>query len=847
MKIKYNNFIYSLLLLFLLSACMEDFSTQKSSRLITFQASVPSNETRAGVYLQSGTLDLISQWREGETISIFIFQDGNSYELPPAPISGISTDGKQCSFSIELPEAVAFNKPYDIYGLCGAKGEISVSAGTVSAKSTIWREPFNDHVVTAPMWFHAISGADNVVANFKHLGTYEVLHVENNTDASITFSHRGFDVQNAWYKIEDNTLLSDYYDPSQHPSATGDAESGSITIGAHESGSIYSWYIPSGSPVSGARLKAMIDGRNVVSSNTKSSTLQIQRGHAYHQYVSWNGTDLTFCGGMEEAVVYDVTDPDISGIDIISIESDGTLKIETSEDNTPKVGDFLCSSVSDQAPYGFLLKVVEVEKLEATRGLDDLQDYLWIIRTVKTGIDEIFSNIDIDHVVNLQDVSLDKVTDNEGNSIALTEQQREAWKIPIPKLSTSFLSLYPEICIIPEKLIYHLHIQEHEIKNLGIEFDAKIETKIQLDADLIKGESYEKKFDVYNVFLTPIPIPYTPVVITPLFQVFLSVSGEANAKISFVPINELYQIKLGAQYNGDSKKIEPITGDKFINATEITLDKEVTDMGGSFNFDGSVKASFGGSLSFGVEGSNYIERVEVFAGEHSVFADLLSADFLLDLNREFETNMYLSFNDIDSYFDGSDFRFNDACSWKNYLEAHANFSVRVYNPFTERFVGFTPEPSFFKFEFWNEKYFPTLFVADFSNFQILPNQDYIELSANKFKPFFAYSIFKEKGLGFRYVKCDNSGYPIGEWTDVDLSSYYSEGYPDLFSFLMNAYVPMSSFTRDTCYYVVPYVYGNFAGQSKCYYIHRKGKYIKVTNNGTITDNELPDVPGIDLN
>ncbi len=293
---KRNNIsiVFSLMLLSLVSACTEQMDFSQKNRRITVDAVIADNETRAVLTQESGTLNLISRWREGETVNLIFIQDGVGYKATSEPVGNFSADGKSCSFTFYLPGGLYPDRPYDVFGLCWVDGEAIAEEGKAYAKSEMWRRPFyNDGV--APLWFHKkTTGMESFLADFKHLGTYEVLHVQNNTDTRIDFNHRGFDVQVPWFKCEELTMLDVNYDPTQYVTEPGDTESGYVLMEPHQTGSILSWYIPSGAPINEAKLMATINGSNAVTTNTISSSVQIQRGHAYHMYVTWNGGELKF-------------------------------------------------------------------------------------------------------------------------------------------------------------------------------------------------------------------------------------------------------------------------------------------------------------------------------------------------------------------------------------------------------------------------------------------------------------------------------------------------------------------------------------------------------------------------
>lgn len=265
-------------------------------RTITAEASFSGSGTRADMEMSSESLDLITRWKEDDVIRLYFVQEGTGYTLAPVTVHDISEDGKRCSFEFQLPPGVSWDQPYEIYGLSDAGGFAQEGESTVVAKSRLRRMPWDKRIV--PMWFHAAGSSDRIQAEFRHLGTYEILHLENASSKVISFRHEGFDVEEPWYKSSENTPLREEYDPTQYVSEPGDdAQSESVSIAAGETGIFLSWYIPSGALITGARLVATIDGKRVLSNDAKSSDVRIQRGHAYHMYAIWDGATLSFTSG----------------------------------------------------------------------------------------------------------------------------------------------------------------------------------------------------------------------------------------------------------------------------------------------------------------------------------------------------------------------------------------------------------------------------------------------------------------------------------------------------------------------------------------------------------------------
>ena len=779
---------------------------------------------------------------------VLVRQNGAMINLDKSKIEILNDDGNEGKIEVDGSGQIDTNKPYDIYVLGGSW---RYDEDDVYYRTTLTR---NKGFYS---WLKCSNRDINTKKQMTRCGTIECLYVINKSSAPIKFKHKGFDAEEKWYySYAEVAIGSGKVTESEDGDAEGDVQE--IPVYPTKKGrSCSSFYVPNGKKIQNAQLIAEINGKEVRSENRISSDIIPQLNHVYAMFAVWDGEKLTLGDDYSEPVVIDMTNEEESGINVKSVDNNGSMTIEATEAKAPKVGDYLCSGPTEYAPYGYLLRVTEVTQLSgsrSTRSLDDIKKYFWIIKTTAAAVNEVIKDIDIDYPIDLSKVSIDEVTDNEGNTITMTQEQKKKWKLPIPPLKADFLTLSPEISISPKKMTFHFHMKDWNINTFGIDFDSELETKVQLDATFKKKEPYEKTFNIRYVFLSPIEIPGTPIVLTPLFQVYLKYSLDGKAVFSFTPIHEIYDVNIGAQYNGKTNKLEPTSGSDFVHAKErfVEENRGISNMESSFTLDGSAKISLGASYSFGLWGCNYVGRVSKFDGKFDMFADLLSADFWVDLNREAKAEVGISFNDINSYWDKSDFHFTDECSWKNYLQFHAQFFARIFNPVTRKFVGYQPEIKSQELYFWNEEYFPSLFVSDFKDFQISPSNDYVNLSATKYKPFFGHSLLPEVSFGFRYAQCDANGKITGKWTVKDVSKSYAAGYPDLFSYLMKASIPMNTFEKGKYYYVCPYVQVNvgngsiFSNNGGSYFIHRKGKIVKLTDNGTLTNNELPDIPGYDL-
>lgn len=287
------------LTLFLVAACSEQEFDDKlsTSRELTIIASIPGEQTRIGLSAGDGTLDLITRWNDGEKIQMFAKQDDKVFELEPSYAKNILRDGKLCSFTVHFGDKLDIERPYDLYGLTGVEGYVK-DGKTLLAKSRMWRVPTWSQA-TAPMWFHVTGGYQSTTGpirvQFEHLGTYEVLHLKNTSNRGVGAAHLDFETNEKWYKSYEESPIP-VGSAASATSQSGEYTSSVVFAYSGQSVEFISWYIPSGKPLRDARLRVAMGGIPYTSTNTKSSTIQIQRGHAYHMYATWDGKELKFDG-----------------------------------------------------------------------------------------------------------------------------------------------------------------------------------------------------------------------------------------------------------------------------------------------------------------------------------------------------------------------------------------------------------------------------------------------------------------------------------------------------------------------------------------------------------------------
>ena len=306
-------------LLFLLSCEEENVSSTRTTQ--TIYADIEEDNTKVSLEKAESGRDLIARWQEDDIINVFLL--GSEYcEVGGVTLKSINSDGKGCVFTYDIPES--FSRPVDGYRLLcfagNSKPILEEAAGmgnggggggggggswmphhTSSTKAkknkdlvllvnaSLTRAPLNQF--RAPVLFNGFVTRDREDVSFSHYFTYELLHVNNLTENPITFSHLGF-VGTLWYKERGSICIDDgsfiiFSNATQEPVFA----SPDITIPPHSSDIIVSSYIPNGQAINNVRLTARINGDVVTSTNTLTSAVKLQKGHAYHMYATWDGKD----------------------------------------------------------------------------------------------------------------------------------------------------------------------------------------------------------------------------------------------------------------------------------------------------------------------------------------------------------------------------------------------------------------------------------------------------------------------------------------------------------------------------------------------------------------------------
>ena len=560
----------------------------------------------------------------------------------------------------------------------------------------------------------------------------------------------------------------------------------------------------------------------------------------------------------EQPSVFNYSDPNDSGVTVVSYDN-GTILMETTEDKIPNVGDYVCSGPTDEAPYGYLRKVLSVTRNETK----SVTATVFKLVTGDPDLDEVFDKLNIDTSIpyDLTKLKIESVTDPEGNELEFLPE-KEGWTI-INKPLKIDLSLFfdgfdekgevyqyhedikdnlvitPTVTIIPKKLSFPVKIQDGDFKHLGIDLDFDVD--MDLKTDIWIGSKYDsKEIPLFNIKMSPwvIMLGEVPFVLTPLFTFYYQIKAEGGVTISFKPVDVELGMHFGAIYDFEKNESAPHGGDEFFTKTtkksnSFALDKLDTEL----KISGELRSDLGISFSVGAYGCNLIERMKGFYQTARKVGFNLADALAVEIRGYIYAQVKAQFSI--KGLDQEVSRVDDSCSSGLYANATLQFFVKIFN------IGWEPklepkDPLVIWEPFKNIK---SLFISEFSEFKIETNHDMLKLYANKHRPCFGRALFSEMDYGFCYKEYDKENEKEGLHY-ISIRDKYSEP-TEGFVQSVEGEIPLSYFVPGKAYTVYPYSQvSSYILDGLC--VLRKEISFVYRDNGTLSNVNMEDVPGENL-
>lgn len=311
---RYKKLILLILGGIIISGCCDesDEGTAVSQDVwLTVVLPVDKGNTRATVKEDAKTLALIPTWNINDKIRIYAAHQVGNTHTPFAffgdhSIGNISEDGRRCEFNTGISGDFANDgqggKNVMVYGVCGK--ESSLDNNEISICANLYRTTMAQAI--APVWFMSDFKNNNSEIECKYLGTFELLHIKNNSNQKMVFKWNGYEANQKWY-YEFANFLPETMIVKENSSA-GDEDVMPVdavaSISPGEESTMISWFIPNGKKMKDAALLATIDGKEIKSISRKSSSLTIEVGHAYHLYAHWDGKNLYIDSFDEQGIKF---------------------------------------------------------------------------------------------------------------------------------------------------------------------------------------------------------------------------------------------------------------------------------------------------------------------------------------------------------------------------------------------------------------------------------------------------------------------------------------------------------------------------------------------------------------
>ncbi len=554
--------------------------------------------------------------------------------------------------------------------------------------------------------------------------------------------------------------------------------------------------------------------------------------------------------------VINLTDPNSSGASVVSYDyHDGSLILEMPEEKLPKVGDIVCSGITEQAPYGFLFQVREIERI-STRATDVRAKLIGGCLTLYAVCNLL--GIESAKWYTLKEVNTEvECATDGGESVKLVKDgDTDAALFNLAIHPTKDVTLSFEFGFAVSQLRFYL---DTTTPNIVTGFDAKTRATIGShltlngDVDLLKGDIFKERslVDPTVIKSYEFTIGGFPFVVTTKYKPTAPYSLSLKGKVDMDLFHKTFYPRIGGTWRPVTNKFDNVEGTPGLiymeDPEDVTMEYPSQDF--SLTLNGTASFGIDFEYSIGLYGGNvFDEGIEA-----------LQEAFALDGN--FKTSAkYLSIG-----VNGGLKVKNEATigAMTNLAEDTHN-AVRVIddNKFTSNLYG-KLWGTLFKWERVNENddkdgyklevlsgekevklmkteyHFP-FFFPSYTKLKIndITHQDFINISGRRHKP--AIRIFNEVGYGFCLESSDGTEYYV-----YDATSHPIDSKTHVLSF--DIPFQTAKLRRNVKYSIYPYsIISNFPFSSGEKMVCREGVGFVISDDGQLTTSVIDDVPGVVL-
>ncbi len=364
MKNKFFLWIASALLL-LVGCTNEEIVNEQTAPgegKITLTASMPGEtaQTRLGLAKETGTKKIIVTWRVGDQAKFFFEQNTSIVEgaLVELTTGDITMEGRQATFTVDIPEGIDGQNPYTVYMTHGAESKLLEGQILINVTPS-WLMPMADlHDVPVAGSVEVAGGASAGDIPLQHLGTLQCVTIQNSSAEELSFIYPSIYLSD--WSASQYYYDKDYYYVPYYNLISGEVEDieeeysspveTPITVAPNATVLLAQWIKPlPDTPASKIRLEISVQpyGPEISSQNRKPARNSVmQTGRAYHLYALWDGstlcfTDDTFTSPLSP-LVGDLMHAD--GKDVIAVvysKSDGKVYYNSMQDIDIWLGETL--------------------------------------------------------------------------------------------------------------------------------------------------------------------------------------------------------------------------------------------------------------------------------------------------------------------------------------------------------------------------------------------------------------------------------------------------------------------------------------------------------------------------
>ncbi len=573
---------------------------------------------------------------------------------------------------------------------------------------------------------------------------------------------------------------------------------------------------------------------------------------------------------VEKPTVFDFSDADSpeSGVEVIEYDYEsGMLQITVPEDQVPKVGDIICSGITEEAPYGFLMQVGSVEQVSTKVGSPS---YI-VIADASVTLYMIFKALEID----VEDLRIPLIASNtafvdeNGNTIYKSDASDGLTTIEVPltvKTEYGELSLtYTNKISVPSFDFYF----DATTPNLKVGFNSIIKseavTNVKLEGTLKKKGDMYKEFcdktgnkDPYIIQTYAFTIGFVPLVVTtklkPSMPYELSLSGKVDMDI----FKKTNYYDIGGCIRTLTMQPSPVHSDgsycSVLNPDEDFCDYPTRDFSASIN--GKASWGFDVEYSVGLYGGNLVEEsideLKEIADDFGHKEKLISFSnckyLSVGANLGFKLEDSFSLGAIDKYDDTTEnnWRIIDDSKFESYMYGRiwgtaldVDVEVAGVAETGVKLLTGEAEWKFMKYEYHFPFFFPIMAKMKAGEDT---HQHFISITAYRYEPLFSrlFKTFKELDYGYCVESADGQEYEMyslnGHPVDKDTNK-------SVFSIPRN----INDYRKNVRYYVYPYIKVQdflLTGVEKT--VYRDGIYFIINNEGQLSSSVIEDVPGENL-